>query len=121
MALLGGRWGLPVSLFEDTNLTAIHAKHKPLTSLCLHYVNIILSDVMMYVIKASPSAPALLTYLYLTNPRILLWLVVSGASGLKRVLGFTCTCFTCLHVSAIARLRVLTMGPWDSLIVSVQL
>jgi len=79
--------------------------------------------VTMYIIKVSPSAPALLAYLYPANPRILLWLrvVVSGASGLKRALGLHALLSLVYMRQLLERLRVLTMGPWDSLIMSVQL
>ncbi|KAH9957551.1 hypothetical protein BGW80DRAFT_1372401 [Lactifluus volemus] len=74
MALQEAAEAYLVSLFEDTNLAAIHAKR-----------------VTMYVIEISTSAPVSLTFVCLANPRILLWPVVSEASGLKARSCFPCT------------------------------
>jgi hypothetical protein len=69
MALQEASEAYLVSLFEDTNLAAIHAKR-----------------VTMYVVS-SPSllvGPRAYALFLLANPRISLWPVVSAASALDR-------------------------------------
>jgi hypothetical protein len=113
MALQEAAEAYLVSLFEDTNLAAIHAKRKSLVHDAFTvrmFIAYIFPGVTMYVIDASRSVHELLTNVCLANLRILLWPVASEANGLKARSWFTCTSSACLHVSAIARLRVLTMG-----------
>jgi hypothetical protein len=86
MALQEAAEAYLVSLFEDTNLAAIHAKrtfivsyldladaHCPFPCRCHHVCN---QDVLMDYCVSLTNFPA-------ANPKILLWPVVSEASGLK--------------------------------------
>jgi hypothetical protein len=93
MALQEAAEAYLVSLFEDTNLAAIHAKRELLV--LSYFLDVIAHCISFQVLRCmlsiSTSAPVSLTFVCLANLKILLWPVVSEASGLKARSCFSCT------------------------------
>jgi len=123
MALQEAAEAYLVSLFEDTNLAAIHAKRTFIVS-CPHHSDVHCAcPCRCYDVRYQDTfmdCRVSLTNFPTANPRILLWPAVSEASGLKRFSLFTFTYFSVPHNQLLARACAWLMQ-WDSLVVSVQL